>query len=216
MAIKHPLAKRFRGYYPVVIDVETGGFNAEKDALLEIAAITLTMDEDGYLHPHETFHEHIKPFEGANLDPKALEFTGIDPYHPFRLAIEEKEALQHIFKAVRAAQKEADCQRSVLVGHNAAFDISFLNAAVKRCDIKRNPFHAFTTFDTATLSAVCLGQTVLARAVLAANLPFNQEDAHSALYDADRTAALFCYLVNRWQELGGWKTLPPQSSDTPE
>jgi len=39
------LAQRFRGYYPVVIDVETAGFNAKTDALLEIAATLLGMNE---------------------------------------------------------------------------------------------------------------------------------------------------------------------------
>ena len=38
-------AERFRGFLPVVIDVETGGFDCERDALLEIAVIVVCMDE---------------------------------------------------------------------------------------------------------------------------------------------------------------------------
>lgn len=196
-----PFAKRFRGYFPVVVDVETGGFNPKQHALLEIAAVTLALDDDGFLHPHTILHEHIIPFEGSECDPKALAFTGIDPYHPFRLAHDEKTALTRIFKAIRTEQKAAGCQRTVLVGHNAAFDLSFVNQATQRNHIKRNPFHPFTTFDTATLSALCFGQTVLARAVSAAKLEWDQAEAHSALYDAERTAALFCHIVNRWQTL---------------
>ena len=43
---KSLFAQRFRGYFPVVIDVETAGFNAQTDALLEIAATTLSLDEN--------------------------------------------------------------------------------------------------------------------------------------------------------------------------
>ena len=80
---KHPLSQRFRGYFPVVIDVETAGFNAKTDALLEIAASTISMDEQGIIHADETIHFHIEPFEGANLEKSALEFNGIDPITPF-------------------------------------------------------------------------------------------------------------------------------------
>lgn len=202
---QHPnMEKRFRGYLPVIIDVETAGFNHETDALLEIAAVTVRMNEQGLLEPAETHAHHITPFAGANLEKEALEFTGIDPYHPFRFAVEEKVALSQVFKAIRKAMKAAKCQRAILVGHNPAFDLSFVKAASARCGIKRNPFHPFSTIDTASISALALGQTVLAKAVLAAKLEFDHSQAHSAIYDAQKTAELFCYIVNRWQQLGGW------------
>lgn len=197
----HPMAGRFRGFLPVVVDVETAGFNAQTDALLEIAAVILTMDEDGRLTTAETAHAHVMPFENANLEAEALAFTGIDPYHPLRLAVPEKEALQNIFKSVRQAVKRHDCRRAILVGHNAFFDLSFLNAAVERCDIKRNPFHPFSSFDTATLAGLAYGQTVLARALDAAGIEFDQAQAHSARYDAEQTAELFCTIVNTWDAL---------------
>lgn len=192
------LNKRFRGYLPVVIDVETAGFNAQTDALLELAAISVHYNDEGLLAPHEQWHYHIKPFEGANLDPKALEFNGIMPDHPFRLALPEAEALQDLFHKINDALDEAKCQRAILVGHNAAFDLSFLQAAVARTGIKKSPFHAFSCLDTASLSAVAFGQTVLAKSLKAANIPFDLSLAHSALYDADRTTLLFCDIVNRW------------------
>ena len=108
----HPLAQRFRGYFPVVIDVETAGFNAKTDALLEIAATLLTIDEKGMLVPSQTLHFHIEPFEGANLEASSLAFNGIDPYNPLRGAVSEREALTEICRAVRKAQKDADCQRA--------------------------------------------------------------------------------------------------------
>ena len=199
------MALRFRGFLPVVVDVETAGFNAKKDALLEIAAVTLEIDARGYMRPDETIHCHVEPFPGANLDPKALAFTGIDPFHPFRMAKSEADALQHIFQPIRQAVKTQGCTRAILVGHNPAFDLGFLNAAANRIKVKRNPFHQFSTFDTATLAGLAYGQTVLARAVQAAGFQWNEEQAHSAVYDARQTAELFCAIVNRWQELGGFQ-----------
>jgi len=197
---KAPIAQRFRGFLPVVVDIETAGFNAKRDALLEIAAVTLEMDTDGFIYRRETFACHVEPFPGANLDSESLEFTGIDPYNPFRMAKPEHEALELIFKPVRRAIKDSGCKRAVLVGHNAAFDLSFLNAAVARTGIKRNPFHPFSTFDTVTLAGLAYGQTVLARAVQAAGFEWNSEKAHSAIYDTERTADLFCTIINRWNE----------------
>ena len=195
------MSQRFRGYYPVVVDVETAGFNNQTDALLEIAATCLGFDDDGYLQPVESIHFHVEPFEGANLEPSALEFTGIDPHNPLRGAVPEKRALQAIFECIRKHKKPHGCNRAVLVGHNPSFDLGFVKAAAERSRIKRNPFHMFTTFDTATLGGVMLGQTVLAKACEAAGLGFDNLQAHSALYDTEKTAELFCYLVNHFKGL---------------
>lgn len=198
------LSERFRGFYPVVIDVETAGFNAKTDALLEIAAVTLKMDENGWLEKDETLHFHVEPFEGAILQPEALAFNGIDPHNPLRGAVSEYEALHAIFKVVRKGIKDKGCNRAIMVAHNATFDLNFMSAAAERASLKRNPFHPFVTFDTAALSGLVVGQTVLAKACKAAGIPFDSTKAHSALYDTEQTADLFCELVNRWKRLGGW------------
>ena len=208
------LSQRFRGYFPVVIDVETAGFNAQTDALLEIAASVLSLDEEtGKLAIDETIQFNVNPFEGANLEPKALEFTGIDPTNPLRGAVDEDVALKALFKLVRKKMKLAGCQRAIIVAHNAAFDLGFLNAATSRCNIKRSPFHSFVSFDTTTLAGLALGQTVLAKACIAAEIDFNNSEAHSALYDTEKTAELFCHIVNKWHDLGGWPLAIPQSSN---
>ena len=204
-APKHPMSERFRGFLPVVVDVETAGFNPRTDALLEVAAVTLTMDENGYLIIDKDYAFPVEPFEGANLEPAALEFTGIDPSDPERGAVSELQALEAIFKPIRKSIKAHDCKRAVLVGHNAAFDHGFVLNAAERADIKRNPFHPFSTFDTATLAGLAFGQTVLARACEAAGIDFDGKQAHSALYDTLKTAELFCTIVNRWKDLGGWE-----------
>jgi len=195
------MADRFRGFLPVIVDVETGGFDAERDALLEIAAVSVVMDGEGYLHPRPAISAHVEPFPGANLDPRSLEITGIDPENPLRGAMPERQALDHIFNDVRQHVRDSQCQRAVLVGHNAAFDLSFINAAVRRCGHKRNPFHPFSCFDTATLSGLVFGQTVLSKAIIASGGHFDAREAHSAVYDAERTAELFCTIVNRWRRL---------------
>ena len=193
-------SRRFRGFLPVVIDVETGGFHARTDALLEIAAVIIEVDADGRVKRGATHAWHVKPFEGARLDPASLEVNGIDPWHPLRPALDEAEVLQRMFREIRTAIRSHDCRRAILVGHNAAFDLAFLNAAVERTGIKRNPFHPFSCFDTATLAGAALGQTVLARAVQLAGIEWDNRSAHSARYDAERTADLFCHICNGMHE----------------
>lgn len=199
---------------PVVVDVETGGFNCRTDALLEIAAVMLDPQEDGTLLRGETFRYHVKPFEGANLEPASLAVNGIDPHHPLRPAIDERDALQRIFREVRREIKEKNCTRAILVGHNASFDLGFVNAAIERTDFKRNPFHPFSCFDTATLSGVAYGQTVLARAARTAGLEWDEKSAHSAAYDAEITADVFCDIVNRFKPI--FDSFPLASPDKPE
>ena len=184
-----------------MVDIETAGFIAETDALLEIAAVLLECDAEAGWRRAATIGHHVQPFPGARLDEAALRFNKIDPFHPFRLAVSEAHALNDIFEKVRREVQLHGCTRAILVGHNPAFDLSFLKAAVDRAGVKRNPFHAFSTFDTASLAGVAYGQTVLARAVAAAGMSWDAEAAHSAVYDAEKTADLFCAIVNRWDQL---------------
>lgn len=206
------MAHRFRGFLPVVIDVETGGFDCERHALLEIAAVCVRMDEEGFVYPEPVVSTHVEAFAGSELDPRSLEITGIDPDHPLRGAVPEKEALDFMFRPVRTSMRANDCQRAILVGHNAAFDLGFLNAAIRRTAHKRSPFHPFSCFDTVTLAGLAYGQTVLSRAVEASGKPWDAREAHSAVYDAERTADLFCAVVNRWREMElGWRHQHPET-----
>jgi|TARA_B100001123_G_C14940707_1_gene879582 ribonuclease T len=194
------IARRFRGFLPVVVDVETGGFDPERDALLEMAAVLLAWSPGRGWHRGDIVTHHIEPFSGANLEEASLQFNKIDPYHPFRMAVPEKKALTEVFKIVSEAVAAQGCTRAILVGHNAAFDLAFVKAAALRLKLRNNPFHQFSTFDTAAIAGVALGQTVLSRAVEAAGIDWNPEEAHSAMYDAEKTAELFCLIVNRWDE----------------
>ncbi len=198
------MAERFRGYYPVVIDVETAGFNADTDALLEFAACTLKFTADGTLVKDQKYCFPIAPFPGANIEEANIKFIGIDPFDPNRQAQDEKIALVPFFKAIAKAVKKNGCKRAILVGHNAGFDLKFMNAAINRMAYKRSPFHPFSNIDTASLGALVLGQTVLSISCLTAGLEFDCGKAHGAAYDTDREADLFCWFVNRFRELGGW------------
>lgn len=198
---KHQIARRFRGFLPVVVDVETAGFDPQRHALLEIAAIVIRMDEEGWLKLGPTLSCHVLPFMGSEIDPRALAFNQIDPDHPFRDAVPEKEALNRVLDPIRKAVKATGCNRAILVGHNAAFDLGFLKAAVERTGYKRSPFHSFSVFDTVSLAGLVFGQTVLAKSAHAAGLGWDNEEAHSAVYDAEQTARLFCRIVNRWREM---------------
>ena len=195
-----PMKQRFRGFLPVAVDVETGGFDWNRHALLEIAVVPIDLDESGRYVCGETASAHLEPAPGTEIDPISLEVTGIQLDHPFRLAKPERAALDHVFAAVRTAVRKHECQRAILLGHNAHFDLNFVNAAVVRSGHKRNPFHPFSVFDTVSLAGIAYGQTVLARAVQASGDTWNSDEAHSAVYDAEKTARLFCTIANQWPQ----------------
>lgn len=191
------IKNRFDGFLPIVIDLETSGCIAATDGLLELAAVLVNFDDNDQLQPGALYACHIELFPGARLDPKAMAVNRIDPEHPFRFAIQEKEALLELFAFVQQALKATGCRRAMLTGHNAHFDLSFLQAAIHRCDLrKKSPFHSFACFDTATLAGFVYGKTVLAKALSAARIPFDHNEAHSAIYDAQSTATLFCKMIN--------------------
>ena len=185
----------------MVVDVETGGFNAETDALLEIAAVLLRVDEAGLLVPASSYTTHVIPFDGSNIEEKSLQINGIDPWHPLRAARSESDALKFIFNPVRKEVKDTGCTRAILVGHNAFFDLNFMNAAIDRSGTKRNPFHPFSCLDTVSLGGLAYGQTVLSRAAEVAGMSWDTKEAHSAIYDTRQTAELFCRVVNSWEKL---------------
>ena len=172
------ISQRFRGFLPVVIDVETGGFDAKKDALLEVAAV-----------------------------------LGIDPFHPLRPAYHEDKAAERFFDEIRAYQKQQECSRSILVGHNATFDLGFINAFAERTGYKRNPFHPFSVLDTVTLGALAYGQTVLARVAKQGGFEYDSQKAHGAKYDAELTADIFCHIINAWADKIGYNW--PNNEETP-
>ena len=191
------LKNRFRKYLPVVVDIETGGFDPDVNAILEIA-ITLIEEKQSIYFPGETFRHHIKPFEGSIVEKESLEFTKIKLDHPLRKAVLENDALQHLFKIINKEKNRYECSRAILVGHNAHFDKSFLDASVLRNNIKKTPFHKFSVIDTVSLGVLATGQTVLARICEKLSIEYDNDEAHSAAYDTKVTAEVFCKIVNNF------------------
>jgi len=189
------LKDRFRKFLPVVVDLETGGFDSKKNAILEIA-VQLIDEENLKLVLGESSRFHIKPFAGLDVDKNALEFLNLDLNHPLRIAVEEKFALNEIFKIINKQKNKYECSRAILVGHNAFFDHSFLLEACMRNDIKKSPFHPFSLIDTVSLGALATKQTVLAKICNELDIPYDNKEAHSAAYDAMVTAKVFCKIVN--------------------
>lgn len=93
----------------MVVDVETGGFNCATDALLKLPQHH-RLDEGGFLYPDHTRFFRVEPFEGANIEQAALEFTGIKLDHPLRQAVSE-QALTEIFRGLRKSIKANGCKR---------------------------------------------------------------------------------------------------------
>lgn len=191
------LAERFRGYLPVVVDLETGGFDNNVNPVLELACQFVTLSEDR-LTPTDVHLWRVEPFEESRVDPASISITGIDLDDPDRNAMDEHDALSAFFKLVRKEMKEQRCTRAIMVAHNASFDLGFVQRASERCNIKRSPFHPFSTIDTAGLAAVAYGHTVLGEACQRAGIEFDSSQAHSAAYDVACTTELFCRIVNGW------------------
>ena len=189
------LKERFRKFLPVVVDLETGGFDSKKNAILEIA-IQMIDEEDSRLILGESHRFHIEPFENLIVDKEALEFLKLDLNHPLRVAVEEEFALKEIFKIINQQKNKYECSRAILVGHNAFFDHSFLLEACLRNNIKKSPFHPFSLIDTVSLGVLATKQTVLARICNEMDISYDNEEAHSAAYDAMVTAQVFCKIIN--------------------
>lgn len=194
---------RFRKFLPVIVDVETAGFNEKTDALLEVSMMTVQMDDNGFLMPKEQFSANIRPFPNANIEQSNIDFLGIDPFDESRDLKDEREALIPMFKAIAKEVKANACTRAILVGHNGYFDLKFIQAACERINYKKCPFHPFSVLDTASLSALVLGHSVLIKACLAANIHFDESSAHGAVYDTQKECELFCKIYNRYTTFAG-------------
>lgn len=190
------LNQRFRKYLPVVVDLETGGFDPINNAILEIAATLIGQNDKYELVVLDTHRYHIDPYEDLIIEQESLDFTKIKLDHPLRKAVSEKEALTELFKIINKAKSEYSCSRAILVGHNAHFDLAFIKESIKRNNIKKSPFHPFSVLDTVSLGAMHTQQTVLARVCESLNIDYDSNEAHSAAYDAEITAKVFCNIIN--------------------
>ena len=193
---------RFRGFLPVVIDLETGGFDKDIHAVLQIAAVSLAWTADR-ISIDQVRGWNVIPHPLMRVEEESLRITGIDLADPRRDALDEEDAVRELFRFIRREVRRNGCERAVLTAHNAHFDHGFVTSAAERNGVKRNPFHPFTVIDTASLAAVAYGHTVLSEACARAGIAFEGGRAHAAMYDAEATAKLFCLIVNGWGSVRG-------------
>jgi ribonuclease T len=192
---------RFRGFLPVVVDLETGGLDATQSAILELAYSIPERAPDGRWRAGPVRDFQIAPFSGAVISDASLKLTGINLDDPRRAPQSEAKVFATLQADIAHALTVTGCKRAILVGHNTHFDLHFLLAMGRRLGVSESPFHPFCVLDTVTLGVLLYGHTVLARCVPAAGLEFVNRDAHSAAYDCLKTSELFVAVLNQYGAL---------------
>lgn len=166
----------------VVFDVETTGINAAKERLTEIGAVRITGGQKAeifktYVNPQRPIPEHI------------TELTGIDDRTVADAPLEEEAVRQFL----------EFCGDSILVAHNAKFDMGFIEAAAKRHNIPfSNPY-----IDTLVLCRSLLTETRNHKLdTVAKALGLGKFEHHRAFEDADILSKIFVKLLDmaegRW------------------
>ena len=90
------LSERFRGYLPVVLDLETGGFDHQVNPILELACCFVQMQDDRLsIKGQESWN--VQPVDGMVVEPASLKVTGIDLDDPHRDAMDEASVLKDFF-----------------------------------------------------------------------------------------------------------------------
>lgn len=167
----------------VVVDVETTGGRPGPAKITEIGAVRI----EG-LRVVSTFHSLVNP--QRPIPAKVIEITGITP-DMVRDAPRIELLMPNLMEFM---------QDSVLVGHNAQFDLAFLNYELSRLDGRRLDDGAFDTLKLSRLLAPGLPNHQLS--TVAGALGSRVDTFHRALADASATADIFLVLVGRLQERG--------------
>ena len=188
-----PMQNRFRGFMPVVIDVECGGFIPYRCTVGNCRSV-VGDSGDGSLAAWGNWRYHVQPFP-APTSNGVTRCDGLSILFTRYAQRFQRRSAHAIVQEISQAMKDNDCTRAILVGHNACFDLNFLNAAVARTEIKRNPFHPFSSFDTATLAGVAFGQTGYRSRFKRPESLGIRTNAFGA-YDAQQTADCFARSAN--------------------
>ncbi len=199
MASPDLASRRFRGFLPVVIDVETGGFHlAAPTRCWRSPPSSSRWTTPAGCAAARRMRFTCKPFEGARLDPVSLEVNGIDPWHPLRPAIDEADALQRLFREIRTAIRA----HALPARHSrrATTRPSIWASSTRRSSAPASSAIRFIRSRASTprrSAASALGQTVLRARRAAGGHRMGSAAARTrAAYDAERTADLFCHICN--------------------
>lgn len=164
----------------VVFDLETTGFSAEVDRIIEIGAVKIKNGEivdnfSKFVNPKIPIPFRIEKLTGIN-DSMVMEAEPIEKILP--------EFLEF-------------CGDAVMVAHNAGFDTSFIINNAERLGIKYDP----TIMDT-----VLLAQFVIPNLhnykldTLCKHLAVSLENHHRAVDDAQATAYIYLKMVKMLEE----------------
>ena len=164
----------------VVFDIETTGFSATADRIIEIGAVKVRAGEITDYYSTFVNPEVPIPFEITKLtsitDEMVMEAPTIDKVLP--------EFLEFVGDAA-------------LVAHNAGFDVGFIKENAKRLGLN----HKYTYLDTVALARVLLptlGKFKLN--IVAKALNISLENHHRAVDDAKATAEIFVKFIEMLKE----------------
>lgn len=122
-----------RGKY-FAFDVETTGLDPRQCAIISIGFVVL----DDELNPIDNDEFYVRPFEGALVEPKAIEINGYSPEKwDEEGAMDQEELLQrldnalmyHTFSGPKTASKNqifGGIKKLIPLGYNVSFDLKFL------------------------------------------------------------------------------------------
>ena len=166
----------------VVFDIETTGLSAEKNNITEIGAVKVSGGK--IVDRWSTF---VNP--GEKIPANIVELTGITDE-----MVADAPKIEDIL-----GEFLAFCEGSVMVAHNAAFDVGFIKTVCRRLDIDFN----FTWLDTLQL-ARCLYPELANHRLnnLSKHLRVLLENHHRAVDDAKATADIFVKMIEDLKERG--------------
>ncbi len=165
----------------ICFDLETTGFNAKLDKIIEIGAYKIKNNEI-----LDRFSIFVNP--NVKISDRISELTGITQ-DMLKNALEEREAMEKFI--------EFCGDNPVLVAHNANFDVSFIKFLIKKLNIVFN----FTYIDTVQLSrALIMSIKNYKLDTVAKFLKIPEFNHHRACDDAKALAYIFIKLLKMAHE----------------
>ncbi|HES7352693.1 TPA: PolC-type DNA polymerase III, partial [Streptococcus pyogenes] len=178
----------------VVFDVETTGLSAMNNDLIQIAASKMFKG-----NIVEQFDEFIDP--GHPLSAFTTELTGITDKH-----LQGAKPLVTVLKAFQDF-----CKDSILVAHNASFDVGFMNANYERHDLPKITQPVIDTLEFARNLYPEYKRHGLGP--LTKRFQVSLDHHHMANYDAEATGRLLFIFLRDAREKHGIKNLLQLNTD---
>lgn len=180
------------------IDIEASGPVPGLFNMVSIGAVPVTHRDGAWRPDEERFYVELKPI-APGFDAGAMKVHGIPREHLEKQGVPADEAMRRLSEFVAGCLRRTG-GRAVFVGHNAAFDWSYISYYFELYHLP-NPF-GYKALDSKSLAMGRLGvnwhETNKERLEKLLELP--AQDAaltHRADYDAHYQALILCALLNR-------------------